>query len=854
MMEKEKLYKEILMQSPAAYGYHRILTDSEGNPCDYIFLEVNPAFEKMTGFQGKEIIGKKVTEVLPHIRKDNFDWIQFYGKITLERGCSECIRYAKELGRWYKIIVFSPEEEHFATIFYEISDEIKMARRLEKKEKISKAIFKRYEILFKNSPDAIVYVDRNHIVKNANKKFLDLFQYAKEECIGKNLDDIVITKDLKMEAEKNTLHLFKTGKIDVEAIRYTKYGQPVYVKIRGVLVKEKNEILGGHVIYTDITERVRYQKELESTNEELEATIEQLTASEEELKAQYDEIQNYLEKNEELRQKYEIAIKATDSFVWELDKEYEFTHHISQKAEEIVGEKIQVQKLHEMIHRLVYPEDRKTLMDAFKKHQEGTAKEINAQIRIKDKKGRLRWYLVKGKEIKDRVGNVKSVNGVFIEITEMKEKEAYIQYLADHDPLTGIPNRRKFTELFMEELLQGKKGAMLLLDLDNFKNINDTLGHTYGDKLLKEVSGILQRFECEGIHVFRIGGDEFIILIKENTKTAEDYAREIIKNFQEKISIDGIENPVTASIGIVRYPDDGQDMNDLMKKADIAMYKAKYTGKNKYLFFSEEMERQFNEKIRIENILRKAVKEEGFMLCYQPIIETDTGKVSALEALIRLKDIDLSPGIFIPMAEETDIIVPIGEWVIREAVRQIKEWKERGFAVKPVAINVSPRQFSDSRFIEYIKNSLEENHVDPSLIEIEITENVLMENQEETIEKLKQLKRLGIGVVLDDFGTGYSSLNYLTYIPVDKIKFDKSLKDKFIQLENIQILDSLICIAHGLQIKVVAEGVEELEEYRRLKRGKCDYVQGYLFSRPLKSEDLNVFLNDHHLNIFDVQA
>ncbi|KXG75528.1 EAL domain-containing protein [Thermotalea metallivorans] len=850
-MEKGKLYKEILMRSPVAYGYQRILTDSEGNPCDYIFMEANPAFEKMIGFKEKDIIGKKLTKILDNTQKDVFNWIQTCGKIALEKEYSEFIRYAKELGGWYKIVVFSPEEKHFAIMFYEIWNKIKMMKQVEKKEKITKTIFKKYEMLFKNSPDAIAYVDKNHIVKNVNKTFLNLFQYTREECIGKNLDDIVIKKDLRSEAEKNTFNLFKTGKIDLEAVRYTKYGQPIHVKIRGVLVKEKDEILGGHVIYTDITERVRYQKKLESTNEELEATIGELTASEEELKAQYDEMQNYLEKNEELRQKYEIAIKATDSFVWELDKEYEFTHHISQKAEEIVGEKIQVQKLHEMINKIVYPEDRKILIEAFEKHQQGIAKEINTQIRIKDKAGRIRWYLVKGKEIKDRQGNIKSVNGVFIEVTEMKEKEAYIQYLADHDPLTGIPNRRKFTELFTEELLRGKKGAMLLLDLDNFKNINDTVGHIYGDKLLKEVSAILQKFECEDIHVFRIGGDEFIILMKENIKTAEDYARKILKNFQEKISIDGIETPITASIGIVRYPDDGQDMNDLLKKADIAMYKAKYTGKNKYLLFSKQMEIQFNEKIKIENILRKAVKEEGFTLYYQPIIETNTGEISSFEALIRLKEIDISPGIFIPIAEETDVIIPIGRWVIKEVIKQIKIWKEKGFDLKPIAINVSPRQFSDSRFIEYLKNSLEENDIHPSLIEIEITENVLIENQEETIQKLKQLKRLGIAVVLDDFGTGYSSLNYLTYIAVDKIKLDKSLKDKFIKLENIQILDSLICIAHGLNIKVVAEGVEELEEYKRLKKGKCDYLQGYLFSKPVKGEDLDKFLNDNYLKLFD---
>ncbi len=847
----ESVYEECFKNSPIAYAYHKFLIDSEGNPYDYIFLDVNKAFEQITGFKKENVIGKKVTEVMPNIKKDNFDWIEFYGKVVLGKERHEIIQYSKALNHWYKIIAFSPKQGHFLTMFYDISKERQMIEALQEKQETIYNIYRRHEILFKNSLNPIVFFDKNNIVLDVNKAFLKTFKYNREECIGKNLDDLIIVKDKRKEVEKRTIELFNEGKIDLEAIRYTKYEEAIYVKIKGILLKEDNNILGGYVIYTDITEKVVYQKALENTNEELQATIGQLTASEEELRAQYDEIQLHLEKKEELRQKYEIAIKATNSFVWELDHKFKLTRHISESIEDLLGIKLVTKSLFEVIDKVVYEEDKEKIVKEFYNYKEGFKDEINSQIRIKDKNGRIRWYLVKGRGIKDKDNNTRSTNGVLVEISDMKKKEGYIKFLAEHDPLTGLYNRRKFSEIFLNELEKRKKGALLLVDIDNFKNINDTMGHVYGDKLLREISKNLNKIKNENIIMSRFGGDEFLILIKdiEDKKKIKDSTKIILNNFREKIILDDIENFITVSIGIVRYPYDGQDIDDLLKKADISMYKAKETGKNKYMIFNEEMGIIFNERIEIENILKKAIMEEGFVLNYQPIINTCTGEVCSFEALIRLKNVNIPPIKFITIAEETELILPIGRWVIKEAIRQIKTWQEKGLNIKPIAINLSPRQFYDKSLIKYLKKTFEEYKVDSSFLEIEITENVLVENKEETIEKLEQLKKLGISISLDDFGTGYSSLNYLTFIPINKIKLDKSLKDKFLKLKNMQIIDSLISIAHGLNMKVVAEGIEEIEEYKLLKEAKCDYLQGYLFNRPANKKEVEKILSKNYYSL-----
>ena len=419
-------------------------------------------------------------------------------------------------------------------------------------------------------------------------------------------------------------------------------------------------------------------------------------------------------------------------------------------------------------------------------------------------------------------------------IGRLQISEAYITHMAEHDALTELYNRRKFVEFLGSQLNSGKTGSVLLLDIDNFKNINDTLGHVYGDKVLVSVSkGLLEAVEGNA-YVFRFGGDEFIVLMTDVTDT--DSIDRCIENIVHHLDlgneVEQIKNHITASIGVARYPENGNTVEELLLKADIAMYSAKKSGKNKRQFFFEDLISNFENRINIENRLRGALESDEFMIYYQPIIDARTGDISSFEALLRLKDLSMSPSEFIPIAEENGMIVPIGKWVIKEVLDQLKKWKEDGFEIKPVAINLSPRQIYDSTISDFVEEELTLRGIEPYMIEIEITESVLIDNKEENMKVLSALKKLGIVISLDDFGTGYSSLNYLTYMPVDKIKLDKSLKDRFIDMEDTKMVDGLISIAHGLNLEVVVEGVEEAGEFDKLVATNCDYMQGYCFGRP----------------------
>ncbi|MCT4617893.1 MAG: EAL domain-containing protein [Marinisporobacter sp.] len=428
-------------------------------------------------------------------------------------------------------------------------------------------------------------------------------------------------------------------------------------------------------------------------------------------------------------------------------------------------------------------------------------------------------------------------------------KQKY-EHLAYHDPLTELPNRRSFFEKLQEAMNKNQPGAVILIDLDNFKEINDTLGHGYGDEVLKEVAQTLMSIKNEKIFISRFGGDEFLILIEEegSITAIENYAKEMMCLLKEKIWIEGNRNYISASIGISRYPFDTNEVNELMMNVDMAMYQVKEQEKNNYMFFKKEMTEKLKKQVQIESILREAIKEDGFKVIYQPQICTSTGKVAGFEALLRLKDHAISPDSFIKVAEENGMIVQMGRWVTKEVINQIKIWKNKGLLGRPIAINFSAKQLNDIDYVSFLEKTLKENDIEAKYIEIEITESVFLDKKEETIVFLNELKGLGIKIALDDFGTGYSSLSYLTFLPVDKIKLDKSLCDKFLEIENIIVMDNIISLAHSLKLEVVAEGVEEAEQYRRLKVAKCDYIQGYLFSKPLENIEAEKIYEDNFID------
>ncbi|MBU3113994.1 EAL domain-containing protein [Clostridium lacusfryxellense] len=430
------------------------------------------------------------------------------------------------------------------------------------------------------------------------------------------------------------------------------------------------------------------------------------------------------------------------------------------------------------------------------------------------------------------------------------------EYLAYHDSLTTLPNRRSFMNKISEQIVSGTPGAILLLDLDNFKGINDTLGHAFGDSILKEIAMRLFTLANEKIFVSRFGGDEFLILIcdENNNEGIVRYAQKVIELFTEPFDMKGNKRYFHFSIGIAQFPKDSNDIEELIMYADTAMYKVKNSGKNNYVFFEKEMIEKLKEIVDIEHILVDALKTDGFALVYQPQVHTMTGKITGFEALLRLKEHRISPGKFIPIAEEAGLIVDIGRWVTIEAINQIAIWKEKGFELKPIAINLSSKQLSDENYNDFLKCLLKKKGVEARYLEIEITESILLEESNDTILFLNKIKDIGIKISLDDFGTGYSSFNYLTFLPLDKIKLDKSLIDKFLKPDRIQIMDNIISLAHSLNLEITAEGVEEYEQYRLLKVGGCDYIQGYFFSKPLAAGEIEKIYNTNFLEKISIEG
>lgn len=445
------------------------------------------------------------------------------------------------------------------------------------------------------------------------------------------------------------------------------------------------------------------------------------------------------------------------------------------------------------------------------------------------------------------------ITGVFMimrDITNKKEYEAKINYLAFHDSLTGLPNRRfveqKLDQVIMEAQKTHQQVYVLFLDLDHFKLVNDSLGHDFGDLLLQEASLRLQ--ECVGKKgtVSRLGGDEFMVILTDVTeREVSSVANEINQRIEQAFFIHGHEMYITTSIGISRYPEDGQDRSVLMRNADAAMYAAKEKGKNSFHLYVQNLEQAVNDKMNIQNELNRALARQEFLLHYQPQVCAKSGAIVGVEALIRWDHPErglLLPDQFISVAEETGLIVPIGEWVLRTACKQNKQWQEQGLIPLRVAVNLSARQFLKQDFTQMVTEILDQTGLAPDYLELEITESSMIDVQRAT-QVLKELKQLGVCVAIDDFGTGYSSLYYLKEFPLNRLKIDRSfVRDMIEQPSNQAIVSTIISMAHHLQLRVIAEGVETKEELAFLQDHLCEEVQGYLFSRPLPSEDVAFYL------------
>lgn len=474
------------------------------------------------------------------------------------------------------------------------------------------------------------------------------------------------------------------------------------------------------------------------------------------------------------------------------------------------------------------------------------------QYRIVCTDGNIRWIRHQMVGVRDKFDKIYRLISIIEDITDRKRNEEELIYIAYHDILTGLPNRRAFFERFQELIHQSQRDqsalskALFFIDIDRFKNINDILGHQFGDMLLKEVPNRIKKCLRGTDYIFHLGGDEFTVLLYGVTEDVDAafVAQKLLIEFKTPFNIKGRDIFLGLSIGISIFPRDGDNVDALVKNSDVAMHNAKIEG-NSYLFFNDEMNRLAVEKLNIENNLRGAAENGQFRLFYQPLVDSDH-KIVAMEALIRWNHPELgfvSPDRFIPIAEATGHIIEIGLWTIDEACRQLMVWREKGFNRIRVAVNLSANHLRDDRLIEDITRIFMKYKTDPASLELEITESAVMKDPDLAIDKINRLNEMGVSFSIDDFGTGYSSLSYLKKFRISNLKLDRSfVRDINIDQNNTEITKAIIAMAHNLRLKVIAEGIETVEQMNFLQAMNCDLMQGYLFSRPLPPDEFEQLL------------
>ncbi|HTS53088.1 MAG TPA: EAL domain-containing protein [Burkholderiales bacterium] len=503
----------------------------------------------------------------------------------------------------------------------------------------------------------------------------------------------------------------------------------------------------------------------------------------------------------------------------------------------------------------IHPKDVTGAREAFAKLLEGEGPKAPVEFRFRHAKGHWIYLEALGSNLLDHPG----IRGVVItsrDVSERHKAEKRAQYLSQHDGLTGLPNRVLMQDRLHQAIGQARRGggqvALMFIDLDRFKTVNDSFGRVIGDTLLRRVAERLTSCLRDTDTVARLGGDEFTIMLPDagNAQVVSEVAQRVLSEFSRPFSDGEQELYVSASIGISLFPRDGSDPDELLKHADRAMYSAKEAGRNSYRYFTEELNREVREKVMLESGLRRAIERGELRLLYQPIIDLATNRVVGVESLVRWQHPSLGlipPAKFIPVAEESGLIVPLGEWVLGAACKQLRAWQREGFALQ-VSVNVSPRQFHHRNLADVVVAVTTESGVDPKLIQVELTESAIIHDAEASISTLERLKSYGMSISIDDFGMGYSSLSALKRLPLDILKIDRSfVRDINTDSNDAAIVRAIIGLARSLGIEVIAEGVENDTQLSFLNQYGCNYAQGFLFGKPLSPEAFAEHMTKQHV-------
>jgi diguanylate cyclase (GGDEF)-like protein/PAS domain S-box-containing protein len=553
---------------------------------------------------------------------------------------------------------------------------------------------------------------------------------------------------------------------------------------------------------------------------------------------------------QESEQRFRQLVAMSSDWYWEQDANFRFvamTGHFPEKSG-VAVERLLGKTRWEMVPWLLETEAGREHMATLQAHEPFT----NLEYRMLDDDGDERWYCINGQPMFDDNGVFTGYRGTGCDITARKMTEQRVHHVAQHDVLTGLPNRSLLQDRLGQAVAYANRSGypvwVMLIDLDRFKFVNDSMGHKAGDVLLMTVAARLRSSLRDTDTVARLSGDEFVVILSEHAEEplSTDIVQRVMDSVAQPVMLGTKEFFVTCSIGVAAYPSDGTPADSLIEHADIAMYRAKKLGRNNFQFYTPAMNEESLERVRIESALRNALERNEFVLHYQPQVDLKTGQIVGMEALIRWKHPELGmvpPSRFVGVAEDTGLIVPIGAWVMRTAAAQNKAWQDAGLGRLRVAVNLSARQFSATDLVPGIEQVLLDTGLDPSCLELELTESLFMSDVTPAVELLHRMKRLGVKLSIDDFGTGYSSFSYLSRFPIDVLKIDRSfVNDITHDANDAAIVASIIALAHNLRLSVIAEGVETAEQLDYLRHQGCDEMQGYYFSRPLPAREFEQLL------------
>ena len=684
----------------------------------------------------------------------------------------------------------------------------------------------RYRNLVESINDWVWETDKNHVITYSCPKVKEILGYEPCEILGKTLFDLMLAEEAGgISVILDNFASFRRPFASIENVNLHKAGHQVALESGGVPILDKEgEFRGYRGISRDISER----KMVEDALRESEATL-----------------RGFFNSNAIQMSVIELV---DDDFIFVMPNK-QIADYFGLNQERMSGKSArEIGLSDELIRHWVevfryFLANRETLTFEY----EFPSKE------------REQWYQGSISLIYDSRSSRPRFSFAAVDITDRKKAERDVQKMAYFDSLTGLPNRALLTDrlhqILAQSVREGWLVGVLFLDIDRFKWINDTLGHAAGDRLLQSVADRMQKRLRESDTVARLGGDEFVIALTaaKHDQDISLVAQEIMKALAMPFEIGEQEIFISASIGIAIYPQDGQDVGSLLRNADTAMYVAKEAGRNNYKFFSQEMNQKAVERMALEGNLRRALEKDEFALAYQPQIDTRSRQMTGVEALLRWNHPEtgpISPGKFIPIAEETGLIIPIGEWVLRSACMQARTWIDAGFCSLRVAVNISGCQFKQGNLAQLVRQVLDETGLDPANLELELTESILMDNAESAINMLTELKKLGVTLAIDDFGTGYSSLTYLKHFPIDRLKIDQLfIRNITTDANDASISEAIIAMAHSLKMDVIAEGVETREQMDFLVSRKCFDMQGYYFSRPVPAEKIGQLMEYKNISV-----